>query len=118
MAEAPDAYAAEWRAKARQDFERVGRRLAEGDTEDAAFHLQQALEKALKSYLLMRGWKLHKIHDVEALLDEAVVKDATLEAFRSSGIHHWLKDLPAKKSHGQHSVQKNSFNGSFLRKRF
>lgn len=82
MTSTGDAYPDEWFAKAEQDLARVQRRLDEGDTEDAAFHLQQAVEKALKGYLLARGWKLRKIHDVEALLDEAVAGNAALEIFR------------------------------------
>ena len=83
MTLAGDAYPAEWFAKAEQDMARVQRRLDEGDTEDAAFHLQQAVEKALKGYLLGHGWKLRKIHDVEALLDEAIATNAALEMFRT-----------------------------------
>lgn len=43
-----------------------------GDTEDAAFHLQQALEKFLKAFLLSRGWELKKIHAVDTLLKNAL----------------------------------------------
>ena len=79
----PSGYPAEWIQKAQQDLRRVARRLAEGDIEDAAFHLQQALEKFLKGYLLSPGWKLKKIHDLEALLDDAVRTDSRMEAYRS-----------------------------------
>lgn len=53
-----------------------------GDVDDAAFHLQQALEKYLKGFLLSQGWPLKKIHDLEALLDDAVSYDRQLEDFR------------------------------------
>lgn len=76
-------YPSEWLQKAEEDFRRVTIRLDEGDAEDAAFHLQQALEKALKAFLLSRGWSLKKIHDLEALLDDAVRYDASLECFRA-----------------------------------
>ncbi|MBI1924523.1 HEPN domain-containing protein [Candidatus Poribacteria bacterium] len=49
-------YSEEWFLIAHKDFSRVSIRLTEGDIEDAAFHLQQALEKALKGFLLARGW--------------------------------------------------------------
>ena len=75
-------YPFDWLAKAQQDFKRVKARLNEGDLEDAAFHLQQSVEKCLKAYLLSKGWKLKKIHDLEALLDEAVKVDKLLEQFR------------------------------------
>jgi HEPN domain-containing protein len=75
-------YPLDWLAKSQQDFRRVKARLDEGDTEDAAFHLQQSVEKCLKAYLLFKGWKLKKIHDLEALLDETVKYDKSLEQFR------------------------------------
>lgn len=76
------AYPAEWFEKAEQDLQRVTRRLAEEDIEDGAFHLQQAIEKFLKGYLISTGWKLKKIHDLEALLDDAVRMAPELEAYR------------------------------------
>lgn len=75
-------YPLDWLKKAESDFNRVNRRLEEGDIEDAAFHLEQALEKYLKGFLLFHGWKLKKIHDLEALLDDAVKYDRNLERFR------------------------------------
>lgn len=75
-------YPREWLKKAAADLARVPRRLDEGDVDDAAFHLQQALEKYLKGFLLSQGWILKKIHDLEALLDDAVTYDRQLEAFR------------------------------------
>lgn len=77
------AYPADWFKKAKDDFKRVEARLEEGDTEDAAFHLQQSIEKALKGFLLFKGWKLQKIHDLEALLDEAIQHNSSLERFRT-----------------------------------
>lgn len=78
-----EAYPAEWIGKAKQDLSRVAKRLVEGDTEDAAFHLQQAIEKFLKGFLLSTGWKLKKIHDLEALLDDAVRVAPKLETYRA-----------------------------------
>lgn len=78
-----ETYPSEWIEKAERDLRRVARRLKEGDTEDAAFHLQQALEKFLKGFLLSTGWKLKKIHDLEALLDDAVRLVPELETYRA-----------------------------------
>lgn len=78
----PNSYPKDWLRKAKADLRSVGRRLLEGDTEDAAVHLQQELEKFLKGYLLARGWSLKKTHDLEALLDDAVKHDAALEHYR------------------------------------
>jgi len=75
-------YPADWLKKAEEDFKRVPARIEEGDIEDAAFHLQQGIEKALKGFLLSKGWKLKRIHDLEALLDDAVKYESSLERFR------------------------------------
>lgn len=64
-------YPDDWLRLAAADLYRVSRRLEENDTADAAFHLQQALEKYLKGFLLSRGWRLERIHDLRALLEEA-----------------------------------------------
>jgi len=54
-AEQEATYPADWLQIAAEDFQRVPRRLAEGDVADAAFHLQQALEKYLKAFLKLAG---------------------------------------------------------------
>ncbi|MEK6791950.1 MAG: HEPN domain-containing protein [Deltaproteobacteria bacterium] len=72
----------DWLKKADKDLQRVQARLKDGDTEDAAFHLQQGLEKYLKAYLLSKGWRLKKIHDLEMLLDEAAMYLPEIERFR------------------------------------
>ena len=73
----------DWYRKANKDINRTEARLKEGDMEDAAFHLQQSIEKYLKGYLLSEGWKLRRIHDLESLLDEAIKYNKELERFRS-----------------------------------
>lgn len=73
----------DWFRKARQDLGRVRPRLEEGDAADAAFHLHQALEKALKGFLLQNGWMLRRIHDLRALLVEAEHFAPTLKQYRS-----------------------------------
>ena len=75
-------YSADWLQIASDDFQRVPRRLAEGDSADAAFHLQQALEKYIKGFLLSKGWKLERIHDLRALLEEASRYEPGLKKFR------------------------------------
>ena len=82
MAGTESQYPQDWFRIAAKDLRRVARRLAEGDSDDAAFHLQQAVEKSLKAYLLSKGCRLRRIHDVEALLSDAVRFDRSLERYR------------------------------------
>ncbi|OGQ84064.1 MAG: hypothetical protein A3F90_14845 [Deltaproteobacteria bacterium RIFCSPLOWO2_12_FULL_60_19] len=74
--------AEEWLKIARKDWQRIGRNLRAHDLEAGAFFLQQSLEKYLKAFLLSQEWKLRKIHELDALLDEALRHDPALEVFR------------------------------------
>jgi HEPN domain-containing protein len=56
--------------------------LTDGDTEGAGFHLQQAIEKYLKGYLLLKGWELQYVHDLVKLLNSATNYDSSFEEFR------------------------------------
>ncbi len=73
----------DWYRKAALDVRRSEILVDHDDPEGAAFHLQQALEKYLKGYLIAKGWPLKRIHDLEDLLDYAVDYDESLETFRS-----------------------------------
>ena len=53
----------------------------EGASESVIELLQEATERFLKAYLIGRGWKLHKIHDLGALVAEAVNMDPRFSAF-------------------------------------
>ena len=75
-------YAAEWLRVAVKDWHRVEQLLHLGDPEAAGFYLQQAVEKFLKAFLLARGWKLERAHDLEVLLNAAIPHDRSLESFR------------------------------------
>ena len=75
-------YPADWLLIAEQDWKRVERLLAEDDPQLAGFCLQQAVEKFLKAFLLTREWQLRRIHNLDALLDDAISYDASLEEFR------------------------------------
>lgn len=50
----------------------------------ACFAAQQAVEKALKAYLLACGERLKKIHDLVMLLDDAAKSDNSFQKFRRS----------------------------------
>jgi HEPN domain-containing protein len=53
----------------------------EGPTDTIAILLQQAAEKYLKGYLLTRGWKLQKTHDLEVLVSQAITYDSKFDRF-------------------------------------
>ena len=72
----------EWKRIAQKDWKRIERNLRDRDIEAAAFFLQQSLEKYLKAFLIKHKWKLRKIHELDALLDEAAKYKAELENFR------------------------------------
>lgn len=75
-------YHEDWKEAAKKDWNRILIMLKEEDTEAAAYFLQQALEKYLKAYLFRHGWKLRKIHRLDALLDDAIKHNSALESFR------------------------------------
>ena len=74
--------AGDWLEIARKDWRRIGRNLRAHDLEAAAFFLKQSLEKYIKAFLLSRQWKLRRIHELDALLDEAVKHSPDVEEFR------------------------------------
>jgi HEPN domain-containing protein len=75
-------YPGDWLAKAKQDLRRVRILLNADDTEGAAFNLQQAIEKSLKAYLLSKGWRLERTHDLVKLLNLVTNYNPELEEYR------------------------------------
>ena len=74
--------AGEWFEKAKHDLATVELIIREsGYADTAAILLQQAAEKYLKGYLIGKGWKLVKTHDLKQLLNEAVKYDERLEKY-------------------------------------
>lgn len=74
----------DWYKKAKKDMKRVRILLEAEDIEGAGFHLRQAAEKAIKGFLLGKGWKLKRSHDLEDLLNSAIEYDSNLEKFREA----------------------------------
>ena len=72
----------EWVRIARKDWRRAERNLKGRAPEAAGFFLQQSLEKYLKAFLFKHNWKLRKIHELDALLDEASKLQHELETYR------------------------------------
>ena len=77
-------YPVDWLRIAEKDLKRVNRLLEADDAELAGFCLQQGVEKLLKAFLLSRGWRLRRTHNLDTLLDDAVSYDSSMEAFRGS----------------------------------
>lgn len=74
-------YPPDWLKVAQKDWHRMEIMLNEEDAEAAGYFLQQSLEKYLKAFLLEKGWKLKKIHEMDALLDDAIKYNPSLESF-------------------------------------
>ncbi len=83
MPPSESSYYADWLRIAEKDLRRVHNLLSFNDAEGAGFYLQQAIEKYLKAFLLSKDWQLKRIHDLEALLNDALVYDVSLESFRA-----------------------------------
>lgn len=77
-----DSLPPDWIGIARKDWNRIHRMLEDDDVEAAGLFLQQSLEKYLKAFLLQQGWRLRKIHELDALLDDAAKSNPRLENFR------------------------------------
>ena len=75
-------YPPDWHGVAKKDWRRMEIMLDNEDAEAAGYFFQQSLEKYLKAFLLERGWELRKIHELDALLDQAVKHHPDLESFR------------------------------------
>ena len=56
-------------------------RRSEGITYSCIELLQESVERYLKGYLISRGWKLERIHDLNRLVDAAALYDRQFRAF-------------------------------------
>lgn len=84
MRNAESRHPMDWLSIAEKDWKRAEALRASGDAELAGFCLQQAVEKFLKAFLLARGSQIRRIHNLDALLDDAVQYDGSLEEFRGA----------------------------------
>ncbi|MBN2358107.1 MAG: HEPN domain-containing protein [Deltaproteobacteria bacterium] len=76
----------EWIAKAEGDFAtlcREARARLHPNYDAACFHAQQCAEKYLKARLCEAGTEFAKIHDLVALLEQALIAEPTWEALRA-----------------------------------
>ena len=77
---------AEWIGKAEGDFatvERESRARKNPNYDGMCFHAQQCAEKYLKARLCDAGIHFEKIHDLHALLEQALVVEPLWESFRA-----------------------------------
>jgi len=74
----------DWLRAAGADIRRTRLMLAGGDPGGATFWTQQAAEKALKGWLIGKGWALVKTHDLSRLVAECSVLGLDLSWFSLS----------------------------------
>ena len=83
MVEDSSPYAQGWLCVALDDFQAAELILEHGVSPNiAGMHLQQAVEKYLKAYLLFRDWRLKRAHNLVELLDDAIPYDPSFEQYR------------------------------------
>ena len=75
----------EWISKADKDLDEAGFLFKnERPLEDAAYFIQQAIEKYLKAFLISNSWEFAKTHDLVRLIKEAIKFDKSFEKFISA----------------------------------
>ena len=74
----------DWIKKAASDLKSSKKLLKDDDDtlDTAAYHTQQAAEKALKAYLLSRACEIPKTHDLERLLKNCILLDPSFANLR------------------------------------
>jgi len=83
MSQSQNLYPYEWLDWAKQNWEVFHLSLDRGLVFVAAYHLQQAVEKWLKAFLLYHRWQLERTHDLENLLAEAVKHEPSLQQYQA-----------------------------------
>jgi len=74
--------AEEWFERGRHDIETAQLLYNEqGYPDSIAYHIQQAVEKYLKGYLVLHGQKPPKIHELDALLNRIAAFDDSFNDF-------------------------------------
>ena len=75
----------QWFERGKHDLEVAKILLSEEYFDIVLFHLQQAVEKYIKGFLIYNGWQLRKIHDLELLITEAVAFDKKFREYLDFG---------------------------------
>lgn len=88
--------AIEWFERGRHDIETAQLLYDErGYTDSIAYHVQQAIEKYLKGYLVLQGKKPPKIHELDTLLNHIAVFDNSFLDFLDlceKTSHYYIED--------------------------
>jgi len=75
-------HAQEWFERGRHDIETAQLIYVQrGHTDSIAYHIQQAIERFLKGYLVLHGKRPPWIHELDTLLHQAAALDPTLLVF-------------------------------------
>jgi HEPN domain-containing protein len=77
-------YPKDWFRIGAKELKRAENLLKLKDLTGAGFNIHQAVEKYLKGFLLSKGWELRRIHELEVLLNEAIVYESSFEQFRDA----------------------------------
>jgi HEPN domain-containing protein len=105
----PPLPSARWLPYARRDWSRASLPQREHDPDGAGLHLQQSVEKYLKGWLLDRGWRLLRTHEVDRLIDDASMYDLSLQSFRILGArlssYYLLERYPTPSPSGPSEAQ-------------
>jgi len=88
----------DWFQKGNADIKTVEILLAhDGDMEIAAMHIQQAIEKYFKGYLLSQGWELKRTHDLVELLDYVIEYDSKFENVGKNNLYYYNYNIKLKR---------------------
>jgi HEPN domain-containing protein len=76
----------EWIERGKQDLNVAKILLSKKKYFDLVlFHIHQAVEKHIKGFLIHKGWKLKKVHDLEELIKETINYDESFKDFLDFG---------------------------------
>ena len=79
----------EWIKKAEADL-RIAKKLLELDEESwaIAFHIEQAVEKFLKAFLIYKKRRFRKTHNIKEILDLCIEIDKDFEKLREINVEY------------------------------
>jgi HEPN domain-containing protein len=75
----------EWFERGKKDLEVTKILVKEEYLDITLFHMHQAVEKYLKGFLISKGWKLKRVHDLEMLITETINLGAELQSYLDFG---------------------------------